>query len=199
MARSRNFRAHRWIRQIHLWVGAWGAIAAIVFGLTGFIQDHRAVLKLPQGKSTEVSSVELSVPEPARASADAMLAWLRDVQHVDVESQRGPSGRGRESRWVFVGGNARTVTQAEYIQDADSIAVRTSVQSPLAVLGRLHKGVGGGIAWIVLADSFALAMIALGISGLVMWGRGRSARQMSLSIVGVAVLVLLVIGGSAVI
>ena len=100
---------------------------------------------------------------------------------------------------MFVGGNARVVTQAEYIQGSDSITVRTNEQSPLAVLGRLHKGVGGGIAWILLADSFALAMIALGISGLVMWGRGRSARQMVLSIVGVALAVLLVIGGIAVV
>ncbi len=100
---------------------------------------------------------------------------------------------------MFAGGNARVVTQAEYVRGADSITVRTNVQSPLAVLGRLHKGVGGGVAWILLADSFALAMIALGVSGLVMWGRGRSLRQMVLSIVGVAVAVLLIIGGSAVI
>jgi hypothetical protein len=72
------------------------------------------------------------------------------------------------------------------------------VQSALAVLERLHKGVGGGVAWILLGDSFALAMIALGISGLLLWSRGRSLRQMIFSIVGVALLVLLVIGGSAI-
>lgn len=63
---------------------------------------------------------------------------------------------------------------------------------------RLHKGVGGGVAWILLGDSFAIAMIALGISGLILWSRGRSARQLIFSIVGVALLVLLIVGGSAV-
>jgi hypothetical protein len=194
---------HRLMRQLHLWIGAWGAIAAILFGVSGFMQNHRAVLKLPQGDSTEVSKVELAVPESGRVSREALRAWLRDEQHINVESQRVPAGRGgpraaQQGRWNFTGGNARVVTQVEYVEGAPVATVRTNVQSPLAVLNRLHKGVGGGTAWILLGDSFALAMIALGISGLVLWSRGRTWRQMVFSIVGVALLVLLVIGGSAI-
>jgi hypothetical protein len=44
-----------------------------------------------------------------------------------------------------------------YSEGENSITVRTSVQSPLAVMSRLHKGVGGGLSWILLTDSFALA------------------------------------------
>jgi uncharacterized protein len=211
--RLRGLRMHRLMRQLHLWIGAWGAIAAILFGITGFMQNHRGVMTLPQGDSTEVSRVELAVPESARASRDALRAWLRDEQHLIVENQRAPPGRGGESRgggggsqrapqqarWNFTGGNARVVTQVEYVEGAPSATVRTNVQSPLAVLERLHKGVGGGVAWILLGDSFALAMIALGISGLILWSRGRSLRQMIFSIVGVALVVLLAIGGSAII
>jgi hypothetical protein len=229
------------------------------------MQNHRGVMKLPQGDSTEVSRIELAVPESARASRDALRAWLRDEQHIDVESQRAPPGRGGEgragelrgggsrggeanggelrgggsrngeagggasrgadsagsesrrgesrggdasvggqrasqqARWNFTGGNARDVTQVEYVEGAPTATVRTNVQSPLAVLERLHKGVGGGVAWILLGDSFALAMVALGISGLILWSRGRSLRQMIFSIVGVALVVLLAIGGSAII
>src|SRR6266404_3996032 len=96
--RLRGLRMHRLMRQLHLWIGAWGAIAAILFGITGFMQNHRGVMKLPQGESTEVSKVELAVPESARASRDALRAWLRDEQHLNVESQRAPPGRGGESR-----------------------------------------------------------------------------------------------------
>lgn len=231
-----NLRTHRLIRQLHLWIGAWGAIAAILFGISGFMQNHRGMMKLPQGESTEISSVELEVPEPARVSREAMLAWLRDVQHLDVASQRPPPSRGEggakqgegggrragagaggdgrgavgdgrragesnraSGRWMFNGGNARIVTQVEYNEGAPTATVRNSQNSPLAILSRLHKGVGGGAAWILLTDSFAVAMVALGISGLILWARGRDARQMVFSIVGVAVVVLLVIGGSAVI
>jgi hypothetical protein len=204
---------HRLIRQLHLWIGAWGAIAAILFGISGFMQNHRAVMKLSQGDSAEVSKVELAVPESARASRDAMRAWLRDEQHVEVESQRAPPGRGGEfrggaadgqkcrqgGRWMFVGGNARVVTQVEFVEGSPSLTVRKTEQSPLAILERLHKGVGGGIAWILLGDSFALALVALGISGLILWSRGRSTRQMVFSAVGAAVIVLLVIGGSAIV
>jgi hypothetical protein len=211
--RLRSARTHRLIRELHLWIGAWGAVAAILFGLSGFMQNHRGVMKLPQGDSTEVSKVELEVPESARASRDAMREWLRDSQHIEVESQRSPPWRGGDSprrggegdgqrgksRWMFTGGNSRVVTQVEYVEGAPSLTVRKTEQSPLAILARLHKGVGGGIAWILLGDSFALALVALGISGIVMWARGRSPRQMVFSIVGVAAVVLLVIGGSAIV
>src|SRR5882757_10028419 len=92
----RRMRAHRLIRKLHLWIGAWGAIAAVLFGITGFLQNHRAVMKLPQGDSTEVSRVELPVPEEARASPEALRQWLHDTQHLDLESQRSPQGRPPE-------------------------------------------------------------------------------------------------------
>jgi uncharacterized protein len=205
-----NLRTHRLIRQLHLWIGAWGAIAAILFGVSGFIQNHRGIMKLPQGESTEVSSVELEVPESARASREAMRDWLHNAQQIDVESQRprgeggravgpGGAGPGGGRRWMFNGGNARIITQVEYTEGASTVTVRKSANSPLAVLARLHKGVGGGAAWILLTDSFAVAMVALGISGLLLWARGRDARQMVFSVVGVAAVVLLVIGGAAIV
>jgi hypothetical protein len=169
------------------------------------MQNHRGIMKLPQGDATEISSVELDVPESARASREAMRAWLHDTQHIDVEIQRprggpggaGPGGAGK--RWMFNGGNARLITQVEYVEGAPTVTVRESRNSPLAVLERLHKGVGGGAAWILLTDSFAVAMVLLGMSGIILWARGRTPAQMAFSIVGVAVVVLLVIGGSAIV
>ena len=199
-----NLKTHRLVRQLHLWIGAWGAIAAILFGISGFMQNHRGIMKLPQGDTTEVSSVELEVPESARQTREEMRAWLHDVQHIDVEIQRarggggaGPGGSGK--RWMFNGGNARILTQVEYTEGASTVTVRKSQNSPLAILSRLHKGVGGGIPWILLTDSFAVAMVLLGISGIILWARGRTVAQLAFSIVGVAVVVLLAIGASAIV
>jgi hypothetical protein len=201
-------QTHRLIRQVHLWIGAWGAVAAILFGFTGFVQNHRAVLKLPQGESAEVSVIQLPVPEDVRSTPALMMVWLRDLQHVSVDNIRVQPGRPVEfngqwirqpARWTFTGGNARNVIQAEYSEGAESLTLRTTQQSPLAVMTRLHKGVGGGMPWTLLVDSFALAMMALGISGLLLWARGRGVRQVIFSVVGVAVAVIVIIGGSAVV
>ncbi len=206
--RPRSARMHRIVRQLHLWIGAWGAIAAILFGVSGFVMNHRAMLKLPQGSSVDLSKIEVPVPEGVHATPEAMRTWLRDTQKLDVDNVRVTPGQPVEfngrtikppARWTFSGGNARVSTQVEYSEGNASMSVRTSAQSPLAVLTRLHKGVGGGIAWVLLGDTFALAMIALGVSGILLWARGRSPRQMLFSVFGAALLVLLVIGGSAVI
>ena len=100
---------------------------------------------------------------------------------------------------MLTGGNARTTVQTEYSPGSETVVVRTNEQSPLAVIERLHKGVGGGVAWILLSDSFALGMVALGLSGLVMWSRGRTLRQMVFSIVGTAAVVLGLIGLGAIV
>jgi hypothetical protein len=200
-----NLHTYRFIRQLHLWVGAWGALAAVLFGITGVIQNHRFVFKLPQGNATEIASVVLPVPASARTEPGRLLAWLRDDQHLALDSVRVPPARADDRgapapspRWNLSGGNARRTVQAEYSAGADHIVVRTSEQSPLAVLTRLHKGVGGGLPWLLLEDSFAVAMVCLGLSGLLMWARGRSVRQIVFSIAGLAMLVLLVVVAGAV-
>ena len=205
---QRRTRAQRLIRQLHLWIGAWGALAAILFGFTGFVQNHRALLKLPQGDATELANVELPVPEAARPTPDTMRAWLTGVQHVDIDNQRVQRAAPMQfngqtidppARWTFTGGNARIVTQAEYREGDAVLTLRTTRQSPLATLLRLHKGVGGGVAWILLTDSFAVALIALGLSGLILWARGRNTRQMVLSTAGAALVIIVLIGASAVV
>ena len=207
-ARLARGRTHRFIRQLHLWIGAWGALAAILFGLSGFIQNHRATLKLPQGDATELSNAELEIPEAARATPEALRNWLRDTQHLPIDNVRaqGPAPaemngqRVRQpSRWVFTGGDVRNVWQADYTPGNVTIQVRNTQQSFVATLIRLHKGVGANVAWILLTDTFALSLVMLGISGIVMWARGRSWRQMVFSMFGAAVVVLAIIGGSAII
>src|SRR5258708_8519630 len=35
---KRPLTSFRLIRQLHLWIGAWGAVPAILFGITAFVQ-----------------------------------------------------------------------------------------------------------------------------------------------------------------
>jgi hypothetical protein len=201
-------RAQRMVRQLHLWIGAWGAIAAILFGATGFVQNHRGAMKLPQGETTELSKVELEVPDAVRATPEALRDWLRDDQHIPIDIVRSQPGGAAElggqrmkqaGRWIFNGGNARIQWTAEYVPGNTTVQVRNTEQGLLATLLRLHKGVGGGVARILLTDTFALSMVMLGITGIVMWAKGRNAKEMVFSIFTAALIVVVVVGVSAVI
>jgi hypothetical protein len=71
--------------------------------------------------------------------------------------------------------------------------VKHTRHDTLAAFNRLHKGVGGGIGWKILADSFAIGMLLLGLSGIWMWARGRSAKDVVVSVLAVSVTAMLVV------
>ena len=195
--RKRN-RNHRLIRQLHLWIGAWGAIAAIIYGLTGLVMNHRiGDNPWPQGESVEAGRTAFAVPAEARGSAEALSSWVRNTQGLDATTIRkgAPRGapEGAPERWTLSGGNARESWSLQYEPGADTAEVKHTRQDWLASLNRLHKTVGGGTAWVVLSDSFAIAMLLLGLSGIWMWARGRTPRQLVLSVMGASTLVLLLV------
>ena len=195
-----HHKTHRWIRQIHLWIGAWGALAAVLYGFTGLVMNHRMGENAwPQGDSRDAGTMTLQIPAEARGSAEQLSLWLQQTQHLDVQSIRkgGPGGRGGDAKqppkWNFSGGTAADSWQLEYAPGGDSAELKRSHQTFLAAINRLHKAVGGGIGWRVLADSFAIAMVLLGLSGLWMWARGRTYRQMVASVFCASTVVFLLV------
>ena len=199
---------YRWVRQIHLWVGAWGALAALLFGLTGLVMANRfGEGAWPQGDSREAGTLTLEVPAAARASKETLKQWLRDAHRLDATQVRGgkpEAGRigGREvkqpPKWSLSGGTARRSWSLDYVPGNATAELKRSEQSPLAALLRLHKGVGGGWAWRILQNSFAIGMILLGLSGIWMWARGRTPRQMVLSVMGLSTALVLAVVGLAI-
>ena len=192
---------HRLIRQLHLWIGAWGALAAVLYGFTGLVMNHRiGENPWPQGDSHGTGTMTLQVPAPARSSPEQLSLWLRTAHQLDAQVIR-KGAPGRESRagdapgagaakpapkWNLSGGSAADSWQLEYTPGGDTAELKRSHQTFLAAINRLHKTVGGGLGWRVLSDSFAIAMVLLGLSGIWMWSRGRSARQMMLSVLAVS-------------
>ena len=192
---------------MHLWVGAWGALAALLFGTTGLLMNHRAGdTPWPQGTSEDIAPLTLAVPVPARASRDALKAWLRDAYRLQATSSRGGKPEGgrvgdrtvrQPAKWSLGGGTARRSWTLDYVPGNATAELKRSVQSPLAALMRMHKGVGGGLAWRLLQDSFAIGMVLLGLSGLWMWARGRTPRQMAFSVMGLSTLLFATLLGLA--
>lgn len=199
---------HRWIRQLHLWIGAWGALAAVLYGTTGLIMSHRfGENAWPQGDSHEIGRTTLAVPAEARTSAEELSLWLRDSQGLDAQNIRKPKpeGRGGEkggerggerrgpSGWSLSGGTASASWSVEYVPGADTAELKRTQHSTLAAFTRLHKAVAGGAGWRLLGDSFAIGMILLGISGLLLWARNRTPKQMILSVFGASVVATLLV------
>ncbi|MEO6366012.1 MAG: PepSY-associated TM helix domain-containing protein [Luteimonas sp.] len=207
ITRLRSTTAHRWIRQVHLWIGAWGALAAVVYGFTGLVMNHRfGDGAWPQGDSADAGRVVLVVPAAARETPEALTQWLRETHRLDTQVMRKAKPDGAKlggvevaqpAKWNLSGGSARASWSLEFVPGNATAEVKQSRHTTLAAFNRLHKGVGGGVAWILLADSFAIGMLLLGLSGLWMWARGRTAKQMVVSVLGLSVLMLAAVLGPA--
>ncbi len=200
-------RTYRLVRQLHLWVGAWGALAAVLYGFTGLVMNHRAVWQLPQGENTPAEPVRVSVPVDARATPGTLAAWLHQEHGLQALSKRVqppkdkvPVGNGngaQPEKWTLSGGSARDGWNVEYSAGDASLEVKRTAHDWLSAFNRLHKSQGGGLAWIALGDSFALGMIFLGLSGLVLWARGRTPKQMVVSVLSLGIVVLAIVLGPA--
>jgi hypothetical protein len=201
-ARRRSNATYRWIRQLHLWIGAWGALAAIIYGFTGLVMNHRfGDAAWPQGDSVETGRATLQIPAAARATPEELSLWLRQTQGLDAQVIRKGSPGARDGKqppkWNLSGGTASESWAVEYSPGKDSAELKRSSHTLLAAVNRLHKGVGGGWAWSLLADSFAVGMLLLGLSGIWMWARGRTPKEMAVSLLGLSVVVLVIVLGPA--
>jgi hypothetical protein len=195
LARRRSNTAYRLVRQLHLWIGAWGALAAIIYGFTGLVMNNRfGDNAWPQGTTEEAGRIELQVPVAAQATPEELSLWLRETQGLDAQViRKGGKDKKAPMKWNFSGGTASQSWSVEYAPGSQTAEVKRSSHSFLAAISRLHKGSGGGWAWNLLADSFAIGMLLLGLSGIWMWARGRSLKDMVASIFGLSLLVLLAV------
>ena len=67
-SRWNRINAIRWLRKAHGWIGLWGATLGLLFGTSGILLNHRAVMKIPAAQVQE-STVQLPLPQPAPENA----------------------------------------------------------------------------------------------------------------------------------
>lgn len=191
----RSNATYRVVRQVHLWIGAWGALAAIVYGLTGLVMNHRfGADAWPQGDSAETGRAVLQIPAAVRSTPEELSLWLRQTQGLDAQVIRKSPPKDAKQKWTLSGGTAADSWSLDYVPGEERIEVKRSSHTLLAAFNRLHKGYGNW-AWTLLADSFALGMLLLGLSGIWMWARGRTPKQMVASVLGLSTLVLVIVLG----
>lgn len=191
-SRLRRARFLVWLRRTHAWLGLWGAALALLFGATGILLNHRAVMKIPAAK-IEQSVIQLSLPDPRPASAEALARWLQSELRVErppalvkVEPAQTVTWNShaveQPQLWRVFFASAQRGFNAEYWAGNAFVTVRCEDPNVYALLTRLHKGTGASAAWILLVDTLAGALIVLALSGILLWSRLHGSRLMAAGI-----------------
>ena len=206
--RARRGLLLKWLRKTHGWIGLWGAALGLAFGVTGILQNHRAVMKIPVAQVQE-TTVQLQLPTPAPADANAMAQWLqRELQldrpagRVRSEPQRpvawGDKSVKQPERWTAMFNSPRQNVQAEYWVGNGFVSVKRGENNVFGMLNNLHKSAGVGVGWILLADTLGGAIILLSLSGLLLWMMTNRRRVIGVSIAAVSLAALIVLGALSV-
>ncbi|MBN3857775.1 MULTISPECIES: PepSY-associated TM helix domain-containing protein [unclassified Paraburkholderia] len=180
--RSRRATFIKWLRKVHGWVGLWGAALGLLFGVTGFVLNHRMEpLRISPG-APQVSSMQLDVPDPAPETPRDMVKWLKSQPDLKLPPHMGrvqkePSHKVawgdrtvmQPEHWQIMFAAPHESVSAEYWVGDDAITLKRSDNSLMATITNLHKGVGMSIGWVLFIDTFAGALILLSLTGVLLW------------------------------
>lgn len=190
--RSRRAVLLTWLRKIHLYVGLWGAILGLLFGATGILLNHRAILKIPVEKSVQ-RTVQLAIPEQTFTTPEEMSAWLQGELHfapehvVQIKTQPAKTviWADREivqpERWSVSLQTPQRGVMAEYFAGNRFVKLDHNDATPIGTLTRLHMSVGVNAFWVLLSDSIAGSLILLSITGLLLWTQLRALHTMAVA------------------
>ncbi|HET6789726.1 MAG TPA: PepSY domain-containing protein, partial [Aquabacterium sp.] len=180
-ARWRRAEVLRWLRRTHAWCGLWGGVFGLLFGATGILLNHRAVMKLPVVQ-TLPSEMVIQITEPRPATPEAMRTWLAhslDLQPDQFRMERqapevvgwGNSTLQQPERWEFNHSGPKGSIAAEYWVGNTAVSIKRKDGNAFYLLTRLHMAQGVHPVWILAADSIAGCLILLSITGTLMWSR----------------------------
>jgi hypothetical protein len=190
----------RWLKRIHAWTGFWGALLFLLMGTSGFLLNHRGTLKIDTGEPVEVSSMDIAVRANQFADADAMGKWAKTELGLKTEAkpprQDGPPKSGKREflgkphaeaeKWTLAFTLPDGRVTVDYIPGSTSVSVKRESLGILATIKNLHKGTGLGIFWILFLDTIAGALVAMSLTGFLLWSRLHGSRLIAGAIVGIS-------------
>ncbi|TRW90633.1 PepSY-associated TM helix domain-containing protein [Candidatus Methylobacter oryzae] len=195
----------KWLRRTHAWVGLWGAALGLLFGISGILLNHRMIMKIPAVKM-EQSQIELALPTPRPADAKALASWVqaqlnigREAAKISTEPPKTVTWFGQAiqqpGQWRVDFHSPQQSVNAEYWVGNTFVSVKRQDANVFAFITRLHKGVGMGTAWVLLADTLAGGLAFLSLTGLLLWTKLHGSRLtmagLGLTSLGLAVSVVL--------
>ena len=182
------------LKRVHAWTGLWGAVLFLMLGVSGFLLNHRSVLPIDTGHPVELAEVRLPVAPGSIPSEEALGEWAQRRLDLSTEPRERPAkdkpraGRFLDRAVVGVAEWGRvfvlpdqTVTVA-YVPGASFVSATRKAAGALGVLKNLHKGTGLGVAWVLLLDTIAGALVAMSLTGVLLWSRLHGPRLLAAAI-----------------
>jgi hypothetical protein len=178
--RSRRATFIKWLRRVHGWIGLWGAALGLLFGVTGFVMNHRGgPLRISTGVP-KVSTMQVPVSQPAPVTPNELANRL--VHDLQLNGRLGrvqrelahPVAWGdrramQPEHWQMTLAAPRESVSIDYWVGNGFVTVKRSENSLMAALTNLHKGIGMSIGWVLLIDTLAGALVLLSLTGVLLW------------------------------
>jgi hypothetical protein len=201
--RARRGLFLKWLRKTHGWLGLWGAVLGLLFGVTGILQSHRSVLKIPSSPP-RAETMQLTVPPALRNNAHALGTWLQAELQLAKPAERiarepgGPVAWGdrtviQPEHWTVMFRSPSDTVSADYWQGSDALTVKRRSAGIVATMENFHRANGVGVGWVLLADSFAGSMIILSITGVLIWTELNKRKTLGVAIFIAAMIALIAV------
>lgn len=182
----------RWLKRTHAWLALWGGVAGLLFGLTGFLLNHREIMKIPAVESQPVS-LQVALDGFKPESPQSLGAWLQQrlqLPSPPVRTNRKvaapvPWGNGeivQPERWEVIFASPTTQINAEYWQGNAQVGIQRRQGNAFYWLTRLHMAVGVHPGWVLLADAVAGCLVMLTLTGILLWTRLHGPRLLALGL-----------------
>ena len=203
----------QWLKRIHAWTGFWGALAFLLIGTSGLLLNHRSTLKIDTGAPREVMEASIAVDPALIKSPEDLGKWAQTQFGTALEPRapraeggggpprgdqpRGQGGNppagervqmmGRDIKeavvWKQAFNGANATLNVEYTPGSASVKATKSEQNVWGVLKNMHKGSGMNWIWVLFIDTMAGGLIAMALTGALLWSRLHGPRLAAVGIV----------------
>lgn len=187
----------KWLKRVHAWTGLWGALLFLLLGTSGFLLNHRQVMKIDTGAPVEVSAVAVPVAPGAIRDVDGLGAWAKQRFALPIDPVAPKPENGVPAKVSFAG---RTIAPSaplvatfnrtdgklifEYVPGSGQVTARREAVGVFGIVKNLHKGTGLSVAWILLIDTMAGALVAMALTGFLLWSRLHGSRLIAGGLAG---------------
>lgn len=189
--------AVNWLKRIHAWTGFWGALLFLLMGSSGFLLNHRDTLKIDTGKPIEVSAMDVAVAPGAIRDAEGLGVWAKSALGLKGEARppRAGPGEGKGNRrfmgrklpeaekWSRVFNMPDGRVTVDYVPGAAFVTAKREQAGLLNTMKNLHKGTGLSVVWVLFLDTIAGALVAMSLTGFLLWSRLHGSRLLAGAIV----------------